>query len=139
MATRTTTVVSDPGFVADPHSIMRNDGRQIDWTAVTAGATFGAAGSKRVPAGWKMYYTAAGKLGPTDPTTGAVPAAEALAGILATDAVENSKTAALSGYGVIVGGVIYQDLLPQPTAATANLTSVGTGFVLLPYADDRVS
>src|SRR5690554_952961 len=31
MSGRVTTHLSTPAFVADPHSIVRNSGRQIDW------------------------------------------------------------------------------------------------------------
>lgn len=135
---RVTTVVSQVGFVADQHSMMRNDGRQIDFATVDDAYIVAATGKKRLPAGTVMYeITPGGKIAEAD-ALGAPPAAEAIVGILVTDAVEGDRSAALSGYGVYVGGVIYGDLLPIPGQA-AGLAGVGTGFHIIPYTDDRAS
>lgn len=68
-------------------------------------------------------------------------------GILASDAVENDQSAALTGYGVIRGGSIYENLLPEATGTPKVLASavknelqtagVGTGFMFLQYSDSR--
>lgn len=66
--------------------------------------------------------------------------------LLATDAREDDPTAALSGYGVIKGGIVYENLLPDatggPPAALAaavktelQTAGVGTGFGFVVYAD----
>jgi hypothetical protein len=68
-------------------------------------------------------------------------------GLLATDAIENDRSAAQSGYGLIIGGVIYEPLLPEATGSPRTLAAgiktelqaagVSTGFVFHVYADDR--
>src|SRR5690606_12106551 len=140
MATRTTRVASQAAFIVDHQSIDRIDGRQIDWNEVGAGVVDADTGKKRIPGGWKMYEVSpGGKIAPTDGATGQPAAAEEVIGILATDAGEGDQSAALSGYGVIVGGVLYLQLLPQAAVGATLLDNVGKGFVLVPYADDSAS
>lgn len=195
MPARTITYLSRPPFVADPSSVVRNSGRQIDWdnlddsyreTAATVstvtlsasaaqGATtiavealddflpdntlldFGGAKFARVngakeaaatsvtvdalatdladddtatynltpPSGPKILPAGTvvgedlgdGKLRPRVVTTN--PAI----GILETTAVENDRAASLSGYGVIIGGHFYENLLPNASGSPAVLTS----------------
>ena len=51
---------------------------------------------------------------------------------------ENSTTDALTGYGLIVGGVIYETLLPETiTSYKTELDTNGLGWVWLTYADGR--
>ncbi len=130
---RTTTVVSRPGFILDYESIDRMDGRQIDWAAVT---NTDAEGRKFLPAGTPVGTLAgAGKLRPRVVTTN--PAI----GLLETNAYENTRSASQSGYGVIVGGVIYENLLPvaldAATRTELNTANVGTGFSFQTYGDTR--
>lgn len=73
------------------------------------------------------------------------PGAETSIGLLRTDAVYGDKTEALSGYGLVVGGVVYENLLPDATGSPAVLPSayktelqtagVGTGFGFRQYQD----
>jgi hypothetical protein len=75
------------------------------------------------------------------------PGSETSIGLLTTEALEDSQAAGLSGYGLIVGGVVYENLLPEAsgTPATINATyktelqtaGVGTGFAFVQYGDDR--
>jgi len=68
-------------------------------------------------------------------------------GILETDAIENSLSAASSGYGIVIGGAVYENLLPESTGspkvlATAVKTELQTdgvtmGFAFLQYVDTR--
>lgn len=136
MATHTQRVVSQVGFIADSHSIdLLPTGRQIDWATVGAGYVDATTGKKVIPAGTVMYeVTPDGPLAPAD-AAGAAPAGERVVGLLATQAGEGDRHAALSGYGVIIGGAIYENLLPVPGQA-AGLANVGTGFAFYPYADD---
>lgn len=61
-------------------------------------------------------------------------------GLLEGPAKENDNAAALSGYGVIVGGVIYRDLVPNLDGTLeAQLKSDGMGFRFEDYADSRSS
>lgn len=138
---RTTTVVSRPGFIADYASIVRlPTGRQIDWANVT---NTDAEGRKYLPAGTAVGdLLGSGKLRPRVVTTN--PAI----GLLETNAYEDDKAAAASGYGVIIGGVVYENLLPDatggPPATLAaaiktelQTTGIGTGFAFFTYADNR--
>lgn len=130
---RVTTQVSRPGFIADHHSIDRSDGYQIDWAGVTQ---TDAEGRKYLLAGTVVGAAlGAGKLRPRVVTTN--PAI----GILETNAYETDRDAALSGYGVILGGVIYENLLPTAldaaTRTELNTANVGTGFAFRTYADNR--
>ena len=136
---RTTTRVSRPGFTVDPKSVDLTSGRQIDWANV-ADSFKNANGDKVLPAGTVVgELLGAGKVSPRVATTN--PAV----GLLATEAVENSKTAALSGYGLMVGGVFYENLLPDATgtpkvllgAVKTELSASGSGYAFEQYGDSR--
>jgi hypothetical protein len=136
---RTTTYVSLPGFVADSHSIDRNTGIVIDWASVDA-ARENSAGDKVIEAGTIMAEKSSGKWIPRADVSGA----EVAGGILETTAVEGETAAALSGYGCLIGGVIYKNLLADASEtdfetwlAELNDTGVGTGFAWATYADSR--
>jgi hypothetical protein len=217
---RTTYTSSAAGFVVDPKSIDKLDGRQIDWTQVgeerretpgtaivvvvvgAAGAAGGATSvpvaalSAAIPSGTTLDFGGAkfarltapaavgavtltvtalvtalvsgdtatypgtkglgnktlpagifvgdalsgnGKIGPRVVTTN--PAI----GLLATKAVENDPVASRSGYAVIIGGVVYENLLPDavagvvPTAIKTEVNTAGAskGFLFQTYGDDR--
>jgi hypothetical protein len=63
--------------------------------------------------------------------------------LLLTDAAEDSRTDARTGYGVVRGGVIYENLLPEAagtppvlvTAVKTELNANGTGFSFEQYGD----
>jgi hypothetical protein len=65
--------------------------------------------------------------------------------LLATEAVENNVSDATSGYGCIIGGVFYENLLSDATGTPAvlpddikeELNATGTGFAFEQYADTR--
>lgn len=67
--------------------------------------------------------------------------------ILLTDAYEDSRVAARTGYGVIRGGVIYENLLPEATgtpkvlasAVKTELNANGTGFSFSQSADSSAA
>jgi hypothetical protein len=106
-------------------------------------ATVAGSGSKYLPAGKCMAGDATGD-GPLTPSV-----TSSATCLLATDAWEDSRDAAISGYGIIVGGVIYENMLPDATgtpkrlpaaARTALQTAgIGSGFVWRQYSDSRVS
>jgi len=214
MGWRQTIYGSMPNFVADPESIDRNTGRQIDWSKVgpaymagqrytiTAGATAAIAATSitvaalpvALPVGTVLDFTGAGKFatltanaaaGATAITVEALdasvingntavyvvsysqekvipagtvmaelasglivpraarPGAETAMGILwstATSALYEPNSDSLSGYGIIIGGVIYENLLPEVITAyktELNTAGVGTGFAWQTYADSR--
>lgn len=215
MGWKSTIYASAPNFVADPLSITRNGGRQIDWTRVTnayrAGTTYtitvGSGGAiatattvpvtalpVALPVGAVLDFTGAGKFailtapaaaGATSITVEALdaaltagntatrtvsysqskvipagtvmcelsgglivprairPGSETAIGLLystATEAAFMPNSDALTGYGIILGGVIYENLLPETiTSYKTELTTagVGTGFSWQTYADSR--
>lgn len=121
-------------FVVDPHSIMRNGGAQVTWADWGAGYQ-DTEGNKVLPAGTICAITS-DELVP--PAAGGADAAV----ILATPAQENSGSDSLTGYGVIVGGVIYKNLLPDSAhgdfaAMITALEATGPGFRFETYADSR--
>lgn len=138
---RTTTYNSRAHFVADPQSIVRsNGGRQIDWANVAAGYVDATTGKKVLPAGTVVGdLLGSGKVSPRVVTTN--PAM----GILETSATEGEPHAALSGYGVIIGGHLLANLLPDATgtpavlaaAVVTELNAAGTGFAFSQYNDAR--
>ncbi len=137
---RVTTMISRPGFIVDHASIDRSFGFQVDWAGVTQ---TDAEGRKYLLAGTAVGTAlGAGKLRQRVVTTN--PAI----GLLETNAYEDDKNASLSGYGVIIGGAVYENLLPDatggPPATLAagiktelNTAGVGTGFAFATYADNR--
>jgi hypothetical protein len=66
-------------------------------------------------------------------------------GILETEAVEDDPSASLSGHGVLVGGVLWENNLPDAVSGELNedwkdeLNRSGTGFAFQAYADNRTS
>lgn len=135
-------VLSSPGFVVDPESVSLNSGRQIDWTRV--GAAFGADGEKRVPAGTVMAELDSGLIVPRTEDYTAAGAVDPLAaapagGILVADAHQKANSDSKSGYGVYVGGVFYEQLLPDVGDADFSdfKTELGSRFVFDKYEDSR--
>lgn len=89
---------------------------------------------KVIPAGTVMCQLSSGKVVPR----AARPGSEEAIGILWSTATENSKTDALSGHGIIIGGVIYETLLPETiTSYKTELESNGTSWSWQTYSDNR--
>lgn len=105
-------------------------------------ATVGGAGAKVIPAGTVVCKLTGGKVVPR----AIRPGSETAIGILESDAIEGAREDALSGYGCIIGGAIYENLLPEASGSPAVINStyktelqtagVGTGFAFYQYADD---
>lgn len=131
---RTTTTVGTPSFIADPASITRSTGRQVDWENVDAAFLNATTGKIELPAGLRVYEQADGKIVDVDGDDGGT-----LLGLLETNAIEGDKSAALTGYGVIRGGIVYLELLPETLDGSAQtaLKAIGTGFAFEPYNDTR--
>lgn len=216
---RTTTNVSQPGFVCDNNSMRKNSGRQIDWAHVADSyretpptvpvvVVVGAAGALAaatsvpvdaltgaVPSGTVLNFgtnkfarlTANAALGATSITVAAIPTAlvdndaatytptngsgnkilpagtavgellgsgkisprvlttNPATGFLVSTAIENDESAALSGHGVYIGGVVYENLLPDAVAGDiaagikSELVTAGCTFQYEDYSDDRAS
>ena len=78
--------------------------------------------------------------------TGTITARVAAQAILETDANESAVVEALSGYSLLVGGVVFENLLPDatggpptalPAAYKTELTTAGATFKYTLYADSR--
>jgi len=138
MERTTFTGLSTPGFVADHRSTDLNSGRQIDWANVPAGYADAATGKKLIRAGTVVSEMADGRL---VPTADAVAGAGGAVGLLVSNAQEDHPAHALSGYGVYIGGVIYEELLPHAVTAgmKTDLDASGTGFAWETYSDNRAS
>lgn len=137
--------LSLPAFIVDHQSADRDNGHQIDWDNVTAGAgvvpALNAQGKKVLLAGTPVgSLLGAGKISPRVANTN--PAV----GILLTNAVQDEPQAALSGYGIVTGGMLYENFIqgasgtPKvlPDDIKEELDANGTGFAWRQYADDRV-
>jgi hypothetical protein len=211
---RSTFQISRPGFVIDPASIARFQGRQVDWAKIPSSLTrFLPTGQtkKRIAAGTVCGVTADGLLVPrvvaialtsvvvasnvatatlnghtikvgdrlilaganlsyvngekviasvpnantfTFPATGAdatatgtITASYAAACLIETAADEGDAAASRSGYGCIIGGAIFENLLPDASGTPAVLPAayktelavdgIATGFAWRSYADSR--
>lgn len=98
-------------------------------------------GKKFLPAGTAIgeILNATGLVSPRIVTTN--PAA----GLLETNAREDEQFAPITGYGIIAGGVIYENLLPDatgspktlPSAIKTELAANSTGFRFESYGDSR--
>lgn len=94
---------------------------------------------KVILAGTVMCELSSGKYVPR----AARPGSETATGILWSTATEGAWSAnsdSLTGYGIIIGGVIYENLLPETiTSYKSELQTagVGTGFSWQTYADSR--
>lgn len=123
---------STPDFVADWNSITRNTGRMIDWSVVS-GAAYLAGGVKQIKAGTPMAQLASGKIVPYANR----PGTETAIGLLYSTAIEGLESHAGSGYGVIIGGVVFENLLPEALSGgiKTDLQAAGTGFAFQTYAD----
>ncbi len=87
---------------------------------------------KVLKAGTVVCELGSGKIVPRVDAPGAEPAI----GLLLTPAQENSKSDSLSGYGIVVGGVIYENLLPETiTSYKTELETNGMSWVWAVYAD----
>ena len=108
-------------------------------------AVVGGTGHLTIPAGTVMAELASGKVVPR----AIRPGSETSIGLLETAADQTSRSDALSGYGLIIGGVIFENLLPDATGSPAVINStyktelqtagVGTGFAFRQYGDDSGS
>ena len=103
-------------------------------------AVVGGTGKKAVKAGTIVAQLASGKIIPREDVTGA----ETAIGFLASDATEDAMQDAITGYGVLVGGVFFEDLLPDRAHANfavwiGEINAAGPGVRLVPYNDSRAA
>lgn len=119
MPTTTTTNRTLVSFVADPGSVVRyGAGRQINWDLVTE--TIG--NSKIVYAGTVMSLTDG--LETIFPRAEQTVAAEPAACIMVDTVVEGGPGTSGPGHvGVYIGGVFYEDLMPDATGSPRALVA----------------
>ncbi|HYC32007.1 MAG TPA: hypothetical protein VEB59_06925 [Gemmatimonadales bacterium] len=133
-----TTHPSRAAFIADHASIlMHGTGVQIDWENVDADDYADATtGKKTLPAGTRLGWSG-GTEGLAVPRTDAIPGV----GVLLTPAVEDDLAAPGGGmYGMIVGGALYENLLPGASGDPAVITpdektELGARFYWQQYGD----
>ncbi len=94
---------------------------------------------KSIPAGTIMAALASGKVVPRSESGAATATC-----LLASNAIEGQPYNALTGWGNLLGGVVYDNLLPDYGHADLatwkgelQAAGVGTGFSFRTYADDR--
>lgn len=100
-------------------------------------------GTKVITAVTENTYSFAQTGTPADDAGGATSFIKANS-ILLTDAVENSKNAPVNGQGVVLGGVLYENLMAENAdddfeTFKAELKEAGTGYVFDTYSDSRGS
>lgn len=95
---------------------------------------------KFIPAGTIMAEMASGKVVPRSDR----PGSETSVGLLATNADQGAEYNAKTGFGLLIGGVFYDNLIPDADDGSLStykteLASAGTGFSWRTYADSRAS
>lgn len=133
-------------WLVDWENSPRDLGAQIDWDSVDPDRV-DAAGKKYVPDGTIMARIVSnGKLIPRRDVAarGNALGTETAVGILIGQANESDRSDALTGYGLLLGGVVYNNLLPdfgQANLATWK-TELETGaltFVYLTHTNTAAS
>lgn len=146
MPTVTNYQVSRAQWLVDWENAPRDLGHQIDWESVDP-ARVDANGKKYVPDGAIMAKLASGKVIPRRDvalTEGNALGTETAAGILIGQANEGDRSDALTGYGLLIGGIVYNNLLydfGQGALATwkGELETNGLTFVYLTHANSAAS
>jgi len=151
MATSTTSTNALPGFIVDRQSIEQRQGRQVAWDLVSETYIDATTGKKRLKAGTVVSGFLPGDFEGKIAEYGAVDAdqspdetATAL-GLLISEANEDDPAEALTGYGILVGGVIFDNLLPDATGSPLSigstkktaLSTAGCTFKWEMYVDSR--
>lgn len=140
-------VNSSPGYVVDPSSLERTNGKQIDWDTV-ASSFADSDGIKHIPGGTIMGKQTDGTIIPVSGSdadgTGTGTANLAATEILLEAQSQDSKVTSLSGVGTIRGGVLYKELLPDYANGSfatwqAALETAGCTFKYESYNNDNVS
>lgn len=137
----TTTHPSRTRPVADESSLVRHGtGVQIDWTNVSSSFLNATTGKKELPA-----WTALGLLlGGGSKASPRVDTTNPAVGFLETTAIEDNPVAPADGmYGMVVGGNLYENLLPGASGSPAvldtdvkdELATNSAGFYFQQYGD----
>lgn len=100
----------------------------------------GVQGSKLIKAGTIMVEVASGAYAGKVVPRAVRPASETAKYLSATDAVEDDKNAAMSGYGMFTGAHVFENLLPEQVSGSIDSTAkteLGSWFKFDTYADSR--
>jgi len=126
MPARTTTYDDGSAFIADPSSLVRDPGRDIDWDET--------GGDETIPAGTVMSQLASGAICPR----ATQPGAEGAYGILTASADKNDRTGH-AAKGLLLGGLFYEEMLPtySDVAWATIKAELNSNFQFVSYNDDR--
>lgn len=152
MATSTTSTNALPAFIVDRQSIEQRPGRQIAWDLVSDTYIDATTGKKRLKAGTVVsefvggdYIGQVAEYGAVDDISSPGETATAV-GILISEANEDDPAEALTGYGLLVGGVLFDNLLPDAAGGPPKtigstkknaLATAGCTFKWEVYVDSR--
>lgn len=135
MPTNTTYSLSRPAWLVDYEYSPRDGGAQIDWASCDP-ERVDTNGNQYVLGGTIMARLASGKVIPRvdvdlDPAPGDQLGTETAVGLLIGEANTADKTDALTGYGLLLGGVVYENLLPDAEEADLDdwKTELGARFI----------
>lgn len=141
MPTNTTYSFSRPAWIVDYAYTPRDTGVQIDWASCDP-ERVDANGNQYVPGGTIMARLASGLVIPRvdvdlDPAPGDQLGTETAEGLLIGEANVADKTDALTGYGLLLGGVVYENLLPDAEAEDLDdwKTELGDRFVFTTHTN----
>lgn len=138
--------ISRPPFVGDWNkAILMPVGRQIDWANVPTSYIPAGDTKKQIPAGTVMCATEGGD-GEVIPYVDALGAETALC-LLATNAREDAPQDAHGNYGMLIGGPVWDNLLPEATGtpaviaaqAKSEMATAGCTFFYMQYSDNTTS
>lgn len=148
MPTTTTYQLARATWLVDWENTPRDLGHQIDWASVST-TRVNAAGKKYVPDGSVMALLASGKMIPRDdvdisPAPGDQLGTETAVGLLVGEANEADLSDALTGYGLLRGGLVYENLLPDKAHADwaawlAEMAANGSHFIYLTHANSAAA
>lgn len=148
---RTSITGSSPGFVVDYNATARSTGFQIDWVNVSDDFIPSGLTKKVIAASTIMAKNADGKIIPRKDVAAAFAAnpsdwagTETGTGFLISNAEEDSKSAAATGYGVFIGGVFYRELMADHGDAAfddwiSEVADKGYSVRLETYSDSRAA
>jgi hypothetical protein len=148
MPTTTSYQLGRAPWLVDWENTPRDLGHQIDWGSVSA-TRINSAGKKYVPDGSIMALLASGKMIPRDdvdisPAPGDQLGTETAVGLLLGEANEADRTDALTGYGLLRGGVVYENILPDKAHASfaawlGEMAANGSHFIYLTHVNTAAS
>lgn len=142
----TTYLNSRAAWLVDWENSPRDLGHQVYWAGVDP-ARIDANGKKYVPDGSIMVILANGNIVPRADvalTEGDVLGTETAVGLLIGEANEADKTDALTGYGLLRGGLVYENLLPDAEEATlatwlGEMAANGSQFIYLTHVNSAAA